>query len=87
MKGRWEDVRKPNQKELKATTVLAISIEQASSKIRTGPPKDDLEDYSLDIWAGVLPIVQSFEKLIPDSELDSSIKPSINLQNLIQTQL
>jgi len=87
VKGRWEDARKPSQKELKATTVLAISIEQASSKIRIGPPKDDTEDYDLDIGAGVLPIVQSFGKLIPDSELDFGIKPSVNLQKLMQNEV
>lgn len=54
--GRWEEVRLPNDLELKATTVLAIEIESASAKIRTGPPLDDPEDYDLPIWAGVLPI-------------------------------
>jgi len=87
VKGRWEDARKPSQKELQATTVLAISIEQASSKIRIGPPKDDTEDYDLDIWAGVLPIIQSFVKLILDSELDFGIKPSVNLQKLMQNEV
>lgn len=54
--GRWEDVRPPAPNELKATTVLAFEIEEASAKVRTGPPKDDEEDYVLPIWAGVLPI-------------------------------
>lgn len=54
--GRWEEVRGPNTKELKATSVLALEIEQASAKIRTGPPGDEKEDYDLPIWAGVLPI-------------------------------
>jgi len=79
LKGRWDDSRKPNEKELKATTVLGIHIEQASSKIRTGPPKDDPEDYALNIWAGVLPIQQSLGELIPDPELGNHIKPSDNL--------
>ena len=55
IKDRWSEVRKPNAKELKATTVLALDIEQASAKIRSGAPKDDREDYQLDIWAGVIP--------------------------------
>ncbi|PHN07312.1 pyridoxamine 5'-phosphate oxidase family protein [Flavilitoribacter nigricans] len=58
--GRWEEVRGPNAKELKATSVVALEIEQASAKIRTGPPGDDKEDYELPIWAGVLPINQSY---------------------------
>lgn len=54
--GRWNDVRLPTSKELKATTVLAFEIEEASAKVRTGPPKDDEDDYALPIWAGVVPI-------------------------------
>ena len=54
--GRWGAVREPNEKELKATAVLEFSIEEASAKVRTGPPKDDQEDYVLPIWAGVLPL-------------------------------
>jgi len=54
--GRWADVRGPTDKELKATAVLEFSIEEASAKIRTGPPADDEEDYALPMWAGVLPL-------------------------------
>ncbi len=54
--GRWDDVRLPTAQELKATTVLAFEIEEASAKVRTGPPKDDAEDYALPIWAGVVPL-------------------------------
>ncbi|HEX5235196.1 MAG TPA: pyridoxamine 5'-phosphate oxidase family protein [Silvibacterium sp.] len=56
IRGRWDDVRKPTSQELKATAVLALSIEEASAKIRTGPPLDDEEDYALNVWAGVLPL-------------------------------
>ena len=56
LKGRWAEVRQPNAKELKATSVVALQIEQASAKIRTGPPGDEAEDYELPIWAGLLPI-------------------------------
>ena len=55
-KGRWDEARKPNFKELKATAILQLEIEQASSKIRTGPPLDEPEDYYLPIWAGVIPM-------------------------------
>jgi nitroimidazol reductase NimA-like FMN-containing flavoprotein (pyridoxamine 5'-phosphate oxidase superfamily) len=54
--GRWADVRPPSRKELKGTSVLALPIEEASAKIRTGPPIDDDEDYDLDVWAGVIPL-------------------------------
>lgn len=54
--GRWADIRWPNRKELKATVVLKLGINEASAKIRTGPPLDDEDDYVLKCWAGVLPL-------------------------------
>jgi len=66
---RWDEVRLPNAKEMKATKVLKLEISEASAKIRTGPPKDEKEDYELDIWAGVLPIEKRFGKAIADPEL------------------
>lgn len=54
--GRWDDVRTPTAKELKATSVLEFTIEEVSAKVRTGPPNDDEEDYALPVWAGVLPL-------------------------------
>lgn len=56
IRGRWDEVRAPNAKELKATSVLAIPIEECSAKVRTGPPKDDECDYAVPAWAGVLPV-------------------------------
>jgi nitroimidazol reductase NimA-like FMN-containing flavoprotein (pyridoxamine 5'-phosphate oxidase superfamily) len=56
MKGRWDDVRQPTEQELKATTVLALPLEEVSAKVRTGGPIDDEEDYALSVWAGVLPL-------------------------------
>ena len=56
VRGRSADARPPNEKELRATMVLALPITEASAKIRTGPPVDDEEDYGLPIWAGVLPM-------------------------------
>ncbi len=69
IRGRWEDVRQPTDHELKATSVLEFSIEEASAKIRTGPPADDEEDYALSMWAGVLPLTLIAESPIPDSRL------------------
>ncbi|HEY7659594.1 MAG TPA: pyridoxamine 5'-phosphate oxidase family protein [Actinomycetota bacterium] len=54
--GRAEDARMPNDRELNQTTILAVPIEEASAKVRTGPPKDEEEDLALPIWAGVLPL-------------------------------
>ncbi|HEX5621976.1 MAG TPA: pyridoxamine 5'-phosphate oxidase family protein [Solirubrobacteraceae bacterium] len=54
--GRWADVRWPTRKELKATTVLMLPIEEGSAKVRSGPPIDDEPDYELDVWAGVVPL-------------------------------
>ena len=73
-KGRWNDVRKPTAGEWKATMVIAFEMEEASAKVRTGPPVDDDEDYSLYIWAGVLPM--SIEKRTPiaDPKLKSGVE-------------
>jgi uncharacterized protein len=67
--GRWNDVRQPTAKELKATAVLEFAMEEASAKIRTGPPVDDEEDYSLPVWAGVLPLRLEEKAPIPDPRL------------------
>lgn len=67
--GRWDDVRKPNDGEWKATMVLSFNIEEASAKVRIGGPKDDDEDYALDIWAGVVPLQMKRLPVIPDLDL------------------
>jgi nitroimidazol reductase NimA-like FMN-containing flavoprotein (pyridoxamine 5'-phosphate oxidase superfamily) len=64
--GRWEEVRQPNAKELKATSILAMEIDEASAKIRTGPPDDDdSPDAERETWAGIVPIVSSFGTPVP----------------------
>jgi len=73
IRGRWADVREPSEKELKATAVLEFAIEEASAKIRTGPPLDDEEDYALPTWAGVLPLRVTAEAPIPDPRLPSAV--------------
>jgi nitroimidazol reductase NimA-like FMN-containing flavoprotein (pyridoxamine 5'-phosphate oxidase superfamily) len=67
--GRWEDVRQPNERELKATSVLQVPIEEFSAKVRTGPPIDDEEDYSFPTWAGVVPLEMEAGGPIADSRL------------------
>jgi uncharacterized protein len=54
--GRWDEVRGPNELEMKQTAVLCLPLEEVSAKIRTGPPVDDDEDYALPIWAGIVPV-------------------------------
>src|SRR5271156_3864367 len=68
MKGRWDDVRQPTEQELKATTVLALPLEEVSAKVRTGGPIDDEADYTLPVWAGVLPLEVAVKTPIPDEK-------------------
>ncbi len=71
--GRWKDVRKPTVGEWKATMVLSIHLEDASAKVRTGPPKDDEEDYTSDSWAGVVPLRLQRGEPIPDPLLKAGV--------------
>lgn len=71
---RWEESRLPNAKEISITYVLAIEIEQASAKVRNGPPVDDKEDYELDIWAGIIPIHRVFGEPVADPKLKAGIE-------------
>ena len=82
--GRWEEVREPNTKELKATKVLEIPIDEASAKIRTGGPIDDKEDYELDIWAGEIPLKRQALEPVDDVKLNSNIKVPKSVLNFIE---
>ena len=64
--GRWPDARKPTAKELKATSVLSLNLNEASAKVRAGPPNDDPEDLSWPVWAGVLPLALVTGEPVPD---------------------
>ena len=81
IRGRWDDVRRPSEKELKATAVLEFSIEEASAKIRQGPPIDDEEDYSLPMWAGILPLQLEAKTPISDPRLaeDTAVPDYVRL--------
>lgn len=68
--GRWDDARQPNERELKATFVLKLPIEEFSAKVRTGPPIDDEDDYSFPTWAGVIPLELISRNAVPDPKLD-----------------
>ncbi len=67
--GRWEEVRQPTDQELKATSVLALELDEVSAKVRTGPPVDDEEDYGLPIWAGIVPLRTVPSKPVPDDRV------------------
>ncbi len=71
--GRWNDARLPNEGELSATIVVKIPIEEASAKIRTGPPKDPEEDLSLRVWAGLLPLRTRYGEPVADPKLSADI--------------
>ena len=77
--GRWQEARTPTQKELNATSVVAVHIESASAKLRAGGPGDDEEDYDLPIWAGVLPLeLQAAEPIHdPLRKADYPLPPSV----------
>src|SRR5579862_9009979 len=68
--GRWAESRQPNEKELKATLVMRLPIEEFSAKVRQGPPIDDEEDYGFPTWAGVIPLELVPGKPINDPRLD-----------------
>ena len=76
LKGRWDEAREPNEKELDITAVLEIQIESASAKVRSGDPVDDKEDYDLDIWAGILPLETKYGQPISDEKLKEGIEVS-----------
>jgi nitroimidazol reductase NimA-like FMN-containing flavoprotein (pyridoxamine 5'-phosphate oxidase superfamily) len=71
--GRWQETRLPNRKELNATRVVSIKIDEASAKVRMGPPVDDQEDYTLPVWAGVLPLQEQTLPPVRDELLSRDI--------------
>lgn len=73
--GRWDDVRKPDERELKATLVLSVPLEEASAKVRSGPPIDDEDDYQLNVWAGLVPLRLVASEPISDPRLPREIEP------------
>jgi uncharacterized protein len=72
--GRWADVRPPSRQELKGTKVLRLPLDEASAKVRSGPPIDDDEDYDLPVWAGVLPLSTQVAEPEPDPRLDPAVE-------------
>src|SRR5438552_2990703 len=71
--GRWNDARQPNEKELRATSILRLPLTEISAKVRTGAVEDDTEDYALPVWAGVVPL-----RLVADAPLrDERCDPAL----------
>ncbi len=73
IKGRWQEIRSPSPSELKGTLVLSLPIDEASAKVRTGPPVDDGDDYVLPVWAGVLPLKIVAAEPVADTRLPQDI--------------
>jgi nitroimidazol reductase NimA-like FMN-containing flavoprotein (pyridoxamine 5'-phosphate oxidase superfamily) len=71
--GRWDDSRQPNEKELKATTVIRLPIQEFSAKVRQGPPEDDADDYGFPTWAGVIPLETIAGAPIDDARLAAGV--------------
>ncbi len=76
---RWDDIRPPTDQELKATTVLQLPLQEASAKIRTGPPLDEEEDYALPVWGGVIPVSLGVHPPLPDAYVDGVRVPEYAL--------
>jgi nitroimidazol reductase NimA-like FMN-containing flavoprotein (pyridoxamine 5'-phosphate oxidase superfamily) len=71
--GRWNDARQPNEKELKATSILRLPLTEVSAKIRSGPVEDDAADYALPVWAGIIPLALTPGAPVRDERCDPAI--------------
>ena len=86
IRGRWEEARAPYEKELKATSVLRVTVESASAKVRTGPPGDEEEeDYALPIWAGVVPLRLACGAIVDHPQLRAGIPVPTSVKQLTET--
>jgi nitroimidazol reductase NimA-like FMN-containing flavoprotein (pyridoxamine 5'-phosphate oxidase superfamily) len=78
--GRWEDARQPNEKELRATSILKLALTEVSAKVRTGDVEDDAEDYALPVWAGIVPL-----RLVADAPVrDEKCNPETPLPGYLK---
>src|SRR5262245_30984399 len=71
--GRWNDARQPNEKELKATSILRLGLNEVSAKVRVGGVEDEAEDYALKVWAGIMPLRLVADEPVRDERCDASI--------------
>jgi len=79
--GRWNDARQPNERELKATSILKLPLTEVSAKVRTGGVEDDAEDYALRVWAGIIPLRQVAGAPERDERCDPAIPTPIYATN------
>lgn len=82
MPGRWDELRAPLEREIRMTGVIALSIESASAKVSATMPEDEEEDYSIPVWAGVLPLVSGFGELRSDDRVPDGVSPSAAVRAL-----
>jgi len=71
--GRWNDARQPNEKELKATSILRLPLDEVSAKVRVGGVEDDADDYTLKVWAGIVPLRLVADEPVRDERCDPEI--------------
>jgi hypothetical protein len=81
--GRWDELRPVTEQELAATSVLALPIEEASAKVRTGPPKDDADDLTWPVWAGVVPLTLDYGPGVPDDHVRPDV-PVVDRRRLVR---
>ena len=79
--GRWDDARQPNEKELKATSILRLPLTEVSAKVRQGDVEDDTEDYALPIWAGIVPLRLVADAPLRDKRCDEAIPTPVYAAN------
>jgi nitroimidazol reductase NimA-like FMN-containing flavoprotein (pyridoxamine 5'-phosphate oxidase superfamily) len=77
--GRWAEARRPSTSELRATLVVSLPIDEASAKVRTGPPIDDEDDYALPVWAGELPLRIVPGEPVDDGRLIDGVQPTATI--------
>ena len=83
MPGRWDDLRAPNDKEIKMTGIISLSIDSASAKISNSPfPEDEDEDYDIPVWAGILPMKSTYTELQDADRLIDGVEPSAAVKAL-----
>jgi nitroimidazol reductase NimA-like FMN-containing flavoprotein (pyridoxamine 5'-phosphate oxidase superfamily) len=82
--GRWDRIREPDDKEMRSTTILSLPIDEASAKVRTGPPLDDGEDLGLPVWAGVVPLHLAASAPIDDPALAIGVEPAHDILGFLR---
>ena len=85
--GRWSDARQPNEKELRATSILRLPLTEVSAKVRTGGVEDDADDYALKVWAGIVPLRLVADVPVRDERCDSSIATPKYAENFLARRM